>query len=90
MPQLKDDGLPGLSANDWLTPAINYLGLAVFSGGGVVKRRGRARWRRTGRAAARRPAVLRVVHAGDRLTPQGGQPVKAAVPFGVPSPDGPS
>ena len=31
MPQLNSDGLPGLSANDWLAPAITYLFLGVYA-----------------------------------------------------------
>lgn len=31
MPQLNTDGLPGLSANDWLAPAITYLFLGVYA-----------------------------------------------------------
>lgn len=31
MPQLNADGLPGLSANDWLAPAITYLFLGLYA-----------------------------------------------------------
>lgn len=31
MPQLNGDGLPGLSANDWLAPAITYLFLGLYA-----------------------------------------------------------
>jgi len=31
MPQLNSDGLPGLSANDWLAPAITYLFLGLYA-----------------------------------------------------------
>ena len=30
MPQLNDDGLSGLSANDWLAPAMTYIWLGVY------------------------------------------------------------
>ena len=30
MPQLNADGLPGLSANDWLAPVLTYLFISVY------------------------------------------------------------
>jgi hypothetical protein len=31
MPQLNDDGLPALSANDWLAPVVTYVFLALHA-----------------------------------------------------------
>jgi hypothetical protein len=31
MPQLNQDGLPGLSAGDWLAPVITYLFLGLYA-----------------------------------------------------------
>jgi hypothetical protein len=31
MPQLNDDGLPPLSANDWLAPMLTYVVLSIYS-----------------------------------------------------------
>jgi hypothetical protein len=32
MPQLNADGLPGLSANDWLAPVVTFVSLGVLAG----------------------------------------------------------
>jgi hypothetical protein len=37
MPQLNADGLPGLSANDWLAPILVFVTLSVFAGLVVVR-----------------------------------------------------
>ena len=42
MPQLNSDGLPGLSANDWLAPVVTFVILGVF--GGLVPPRHPARY----------------------------------------------
>jgi len=59
MPQLNEDGFPGVSANDLLTPLLTYVAVGIYSG--VRDAMGGRQWERARALIAALTLIVNVV-----------------------------